>query len=608
MAILLPPLDVMCAGFNNQLTVRRENQFALGFVALLALGNAFAHAAEPPSAPGGVSVRAPAAIIVSADGRRVLTANRRSGTISVVDPVARRVISETVVGKKLSSLVSVPGSPLLLATDEAEHTVILASQQADQIQVVARLPVASYPVNLACRSDGKRCYVASLWSRQLSVVDIEPPNDASSIPALKLFQAVTLPFAPRKLAVFERGHRLIIAGAFGGQIAVVETQRNEIESIRELAAHNIRGLTISADGTRLLVAHQILNSLARTTPDDVHWGLLMDNVVRSFDMQKISDKQADPLAGSTAHPVGDAWLAGADPGPLALLPDGRVVVALGGVGEIGLLREDESRLTRIPTVRRPTDMAISPDASRIFVADELADEIGVIDVAAGESLGEISLGPRPELSLADRGERLFYSGELSHGGWMSCHSCHPDGHTNGLLNDNLGDGNFGAPKRVLSLLGVGRTGPWAWNGGVDSLETQIKKSIETTMRGTKPSDEQVRALAAFLQSLPAPPQVAPGNQDAVARGKAVFESQRCSRCHAPPEYTSAATYDVGLKDESGNSLFNPPSLRGVRHLVRLFHDNRAPSLEDVFKRFKHELNDDLPSTDLADLLAFLRSL
>ena len=52
---------------------------------------------------------------------------------------------------------------------------------------------------------------------------------------------------------------------------------------------------------------------------------------------------------------------------------------------------------------------------------------------------------------------------------MSCHSCHPDGHTNGLLNDNLGDGNFGAPKRVLSLLGVGQTGPWAWNGGVADL-------------------------------------------------------------------------------------------------------------------------------------------
>ncbi|HEY2252436.1 MAG TPA: cytochrome c peroxidase [Planctomycetaceae bacterium] len=590
-----------------------ENHCESGLVVLLLLGTALAQAAEPQAVPGNVGFRGPAALIVSADGQRVLTANRRSGTISIVDPVARRVISETAVGKKLSSLVSVPRTALLLTTDEAEHVLILASQQGDRIQVVARLPVAAYPVSVVCRSDGQRCYVVSLWSRQLSVVDIEPARGGNSpavvkLSRLKLSQVVSLPFAPRKLALFEPGQRLIIGGAFGGQLAVVETQRHEIESVRELPAHNIRGLTISADGTRLLVAHQVLNSLARTTPDDVHWGLLMDNVVRSLELGKIGDKQADPLSGSTAHPVGDAWLAGADPGPLASLPDGRVVIALGGVGEIGLLREDESRLTRIPTVRRPTDVADSPDASRIFVADELADEVGVIDVASGEPLGVISLGPRPTLSLADRGERLFYSGELSHGGWMSCHSCHPDGHTNGLLNDNLGDGNFGAPKRVLSLLGVGRTGPWAWNGGVADLETQIKKSIETTMRGKAPSDDQVRALAAFLQALPAAPEIATVDQDAIARGKSVFESHRCSRCHAPPEYTSAATYDVGLKDELGHSLFNPPSLRGVRHSDRLFHDNRARSLDEVFTRFKHQLNGDLSSTDLADLLAFLRSL
>src|SRR2546429_167098 len=82
----------------------------------------------------------------------------------------------------------------------------------------------------------------------------------------------------------------------------------------------------------------------------------------------------------------------------------------------------------------------------------------------------IPLGPQPELSLAERGELLFYDARLSHDGWFSCHSCHTDGHSNGLLNDNLGDGSFGAPKRVLSLLGVRDTGPWAWNGTMPDLE------------------------------------------------------------------------------------------------------------------------------------------
>jgi YVTN family beta-propeller protein len=593
---------------HNSTNRMKSNLFAAGLVALLLLAHDFAHSAESQTTFDKVGFRGPAAVIVSADGQRVLTANRRSGTISIVDPAAQRVVSETPVGQKLSSLASIPNSPLWLTTDEADHELILASRKQDEIKVVARLPVAPYPVNVVCRSDGKRCYVASLWSRKLSLVDIDLAKDGSSVPALKLSSVVSLPFAPRQQLLLESEQRLIVADAFAGRLAVIDTRRGNLESVRDMPAHNIRGLAINADRSRLLVAHQILNSLARTTPDDVHWGMLMSNVVRALDLRNIGEREADLLRGCDVHPVGDAWKAGADPGPVAILPDGRVVVALRGVGEIGLLGEYDSRLLRIATVPRPTDISVSPDGSRIYVVDELADAVGAIDVESAAQIGVVSLGPQPALSQADRGERLFYNSELSHGGWMSCHSCHPDGHTNGLLNDNLGDGNFGAPKRVLSLLGVSRTGPWAWNGAVADLETQVRKSIETTMRGREPSDELVRALAAFLRTLPAPPAVADADSAAGARGKLVFEAQRCVRCHTPPEYTSDTAFDVGLKDEFDNSLFNPPSLRGVRHRDRLFHDNRAKSLEDVFTQFQHQVNGKLPANDLADLLAFLRSL
>jgi len=175
---------------------------------------------------------------------------------------------------------------------------------------------------------------------------------------------------------------------------------------------------------------------------------------------------------------------------------------------------------------------------------------------------------------------------LSHDGWMSCHSCHTDGHTNGQLNDNLSDGSFGAPKRVLSLLGVAETGPWAWNGQSKSLEEQVKGSINKTMQGAVQSDEQVAALVAYLKTLSRP--VVPSNSadlldaDSIRHGKDLFQSLDCQRCHTPPAYTSAGTYDVGLIDSVGNRKFNPPSLRGVGRRVTLFHDGRRDSLEDVF--------------------------
>ena len=84
---------------------------------------------------------------------------------------------------------------------------------------------------------------------------------------------------------------------------------------------------------------------------------------------------------------------------------------------------------------------------------------------------------------------------------MSCHSCHSDGHTNNLVSDTLGDGSYGTPKRVPSLLGVATTGPWTWTGSVAHLEAQVRKSIATTMHGTKLPDSQIGDLTAYLGHL-----------------------------------------------------------------------------------------------------------
>ena len=236
----------------------------------------------------------------------------------------------------------------------------------------------------------------------------------------------------------------------------------------------------------------------------------------------------------------------------------------------------------------------------------------MVDIASGLRPATIALGPRPDLTSADRGERLFSSAKLSHDGWMSCHSCHSDGHTNNLVSDTLGDGSYGAPKRVPSLLGVAATGPWTWTGSIPRLEDQIKKSIVTTMHGPKPTDEQVSDLAAYLNSLapPAPRQVDidPIDASAVSRGREVFSTRKCAICHVSPEYTSPDHFDVGLTDEVGNREFNPPSLRGVSQRDALLHDGRARSLEEVFGKERHPRGLALNPQEIADLVAFLKTL
>src|SRR5262249_16529385 len=161
-----------------------------------------------------------------------------------------------------------------------------------------------------------------------------------------------------------------------------------------------------------------------------------------------------------------------------------------------------------------------------------------------------------------------------------CQSCHTDGHTSGLNSDTLGDGSYGAPKRIPSLLGVGDTGPWGWTGSFARLEDQVRQSVESTMQGSTPTAAEVADLVVYLRTLTAAAAVAgaPGSPE-LHRGRALFERE-CSSCHAPTTYTVPRRFDVGLVDEKGNRKFNPPSLRGVGRNAPLLHDGRAASVEE----------------------------
>jgi cytochrome c peroxidase len=406
-------------------------------------------------------------------------------------------------------------------------------------------------------------------------------------------------------------HKLIVADSFGGQLAIIDVERFTLDGVRQLPAHNIRGLAVSPDGKKLILAHQILNDLAETTHNDVHWGVLLSNVVRWVILDRVLARQDGLLKDSQVQVTGDFQVAGADPAALALTVDGQVVTASAGVDQIAFGREGDYNLARINVGKHPTALAAGSDPRVVYVANTFGDSVSVVDLESLETRREIPLGPQRPLTLAEQGETLFYNGRLSLDGWMSCHSCHTDGHSNGLLNDNLGDGSFGAAKRVLSLLGTADTGAWAWNGNMTSLEEQVRKSVRTTMQGQGPRAKEVEALTAYLKTLQPPPAVGKlrhADAAAVDRGGKVFREQECAACHAPPTYSTKESYEVGLSDKLGNRKFNPPSLRGVSQRGPYFHDNTAATLEDVFAKHRHQLTRELTAEELRDLVAFLQSL
>ena len=550
-----------------------------------------------------IRLRRPIALTLLDEGKTLLVANRDSGTVSAWDVNKRNRLSESRVGRKLSDMTATPNGNLILVTDEEAGEVTVLSRQKGSLQESRRIKVGHSPVSVQVSEDGKLASVACLWPRRLAIFD---PGNQGQV------HQVDLPFAPRRQLMVPGTAKVIVADSFAGQIAVVDLQHKKLESVRNLAIHNIRGLALDRQKKHLLLTHQTINGRAHNTKGEIRTGNLITNNIRKLSLADLLDPLADISRNERVYSLGDVELGAGDPAALAGSFDEQIVIAVAGTNEVVIGRPELALWTRLPVGRRPTALAVDSARKRAYVANTFGDSISVVDLASRKVVDTIALGPAADLTSAERGEVHFFDARLSFDSWFSCHSCHPDGHTNGRLNDNFTDGSFGTPKRVLSLLGVKDTGPWAWNGKMADLEAQVRNSLKSTMQGPEPSAEMVRDLTAYLRTLPPSPSVLKArgtlDPDAQKRGAKVFARQKCATCHTPPTFTSAKTYDVGLRDEAGEKLFNPPSLRGISQAGPYFHDNRAISLREVFSRYRHELSGALSERELTDLLYFLGSL
>jgi cytochrome c peroxidase len=415
----------------------------------------------------------------------------------------------------------------------------------------------------------------------------------------------------------------VIAEAFGGRLAVVDCDEATLLSVFELPIHNIRDLALSGDS--LYLTHQILSPTARTEAEHIHWGILMQNEVSRLPVTSLLETQADLEAVRSAVSVGGPGNGAGDPQSIVVTLD-RLVVSLAGTDELALIDRVGVREVRLSTGTRPVDVVLNDDRSRAFVVNELSDSVTVVDLLENEILTEIELGPTPKPGAVERGERAFFSSRLSLESWMSCHSCHTDGHTNNRLADTLGDGGYGDAKRIPSLLGVWATGPWAWNGKHSVLHSQVAASLRTTMHTRdyrlstdaeavdSATPDLAADLAAYLTTLSRPPSISAARlnvsvSDDALDGAVVFESRGCVACHDPfTSLTTDGVFDVGLPDRSGLRQFNPPSLGAVSQRDRLLHDGRARSLQDVLLKYSHPSGQKLPQPERRALIEYLKGL
>jgi cytochrome c peroxidase len=183
-----------------------------------------------------------------------------------------------------------------------------------------------------------------------------------------------------------------------------------------------------------------------------------------------------------------------------------------------------------------------------------------------------------------------------------------------LLNDGMTN-----PKNAKSLVGSWQTPPSMSLGVRARMEVAVEKGF-LFIQFVTPAEGEVEAVSAYLRKvpfLPSPWHRKPdGSLDAQAqRGKKLFRSSGCASCHPAPLYTDLHMYDVGTqskRDFPRHKKFDTPTLLELYRTAPYLHDGRAATLQDVLTTFnkgdRHGLTSKLTKAQVADLVAFLRSL
>jgi DNA-binding beta-propeller fold protein YncE len=576
-----------------------------------------------PSIASDVPHRSPVDLVLTPDGRFLLTANQGSATVSLVRIDNGKIVAEVACGSRPSAIVITPDARRVLVTGASSGTLELFDLAGETLTPAGRIQLGFSPHGIAVSPDGKVAYVALTTAHMIAAVDLA---------RLEVLRRIPCGRWPRYVALSPDGRRLAVGANADGGVAVIDTGLCEQAYLEDFNGLNLGHMQVSKDG-KYVYFPWIVYRHNPITANNIRQGWVLASRIARVKLDGPARREAialDPQGKAVSDPFGlalspdERWLAASASGTQELLVfklSGLPFQDYGGPGDHinAELLQDSSRFFRISLGGRPMAVRFDADGARIYVANYLLDAVQVINQADRRVEQTFHLGGPKEPSLARKGEAIFFDGRRSLDQWYSCHSCHYEGHTNAVAMDTRNDGRNGNFKTVLSLRNVADTGPWTWHGWQKDIKAAMSKSLADTMLGPEVTDDDVTALIAYLSTLRPPPN-SYRNPDgslpeAATRGEKLFQSERagCARCHPPPYYTDGKVHDVGLG--ASNDVFkgfNPPSLLGAYDRVLYLHDGRARSLQEVL-RGPHSPShvtgqDDFTDTELQDLLEYLRCL
>lgn len=587
--------------------------------------------------------KTPFNLIVSPDGGRLYVACEASDSLIVIDTETRSVITEIAVGKLPHGVCLSPDGDLAYVSNRGADSISVVDTTS--LEVLSVIAVGDEPHGLVTSIEGDTLYVANAGSYDISVVDLGEEREIKRLAAARgAWDVARSPDGDTVWVTNNLSHFVPFRATSQSEVSLIDTGRSVI-SDRTMIPHAnlVQGIDAAPSGeyavvslirtknlvpmTRVMQGWVITNGFGILWPDGRVDQLLLDEPENYF---------ADPT-DVVVSPDGQwAFISGGGIDSVAVVDLDKAITILEAAGpaerdtilpnHMGISTE---YIERIPVGTNPRGLAVSPDGRFVYVAEGLADTIGVIDVDRRERVAAIDLDGPAETTLARAGERIFHSAAVTFGGQFSCHSCHPDGGIDGLTYDIEPDGIGINPVDNRTLRGILDTAPFKWTGKNPSIARQCGPRLAVFFTRIDPfTPDQVIALERYIQTIPRNPNRFRTSDEltpAQRRGKAAFERahdnmgneltalQRCSSCHSGPYFTNREKMSVGTASElDTHSVFDVPHLNNIYESPPYLHDGRAETLEEIWTVFnpadEHGVTNDMTKDQLNDLVEYLKTL
>jgi cytochrome c peroxidase len=265
---------------------------------------------------------------------------------------------------------------------------------------------------------------------------------------------------------------------------------------------------------------------------------------------------------------------------------------------------------RIP-VQGEGPRAISLVENMVVSALYFSDAIQIDRLDPSQTVTKIDLNPGLTIDSVRLGEMVFNDARHCFQQWQACTGCHPnDARTDGLNWDLLNDG-IGNPKNCKSMLLAHVTPP--------SMITGIRPTAEISVRAgfrhiqfTHIDEGKAKAVDHYLRSLkavPSPYLIEGKLSEKALKGKEVYERAGCGNCHSGPYFTDGKKYEIGIPGPADRTtVWDTPTLIEVWRTAPYLHDGRSATMEEVFVKEKHGIEDELDEEEIGQLTEFVLSL